>query len=167
MTWIPSSLAFSELGKAGFPCPIPAQARALSASSQMSSVQCVSTPPPVFHAYHLLVRIPTGVGPGKEEEAIGAYLKASNWRFDNSQPELPGIKPLGGGKQFSSQKLGTNTHPHLRLDRENTMISVPRVNPGDMVFWHCASGELVQNCPVIRQVDNGLLRRRPFRRNVS
>jgi hypothetical protein len=80
------------------------------------------------------------VGPGKEEEAIGAYLKASNWRFDNSQSELPGIIPLGGGKQFSNQKLATNTHPHLRLDRENTMISVPRVNPGDMVFWHC--GEL-------------------------
>lgn len=28
-------------------------------------------------------------------------------------------------------------HPHLRLDE--TMTSVPKVNPGDMVFWHCVS----------------------------
>jgi hypothetical protein len=28
-------------------------------------------------------------------------------------------------------------HPHLRLDK--TMTSVPKVNPGDMVFWHCVS----------------------------
>lgn len=26
-------------------------------------------------------------------------------------------------------------HPHMMLDK--TMISIPRVYPGDMVFWHC------------------------------
>jgi len=32
-------------------------------------------------------------------------------------------------------KLTDDTHPNLRL--ESCMTSVPRVEPGDMVFWHC------------------------------
>lgn len=76
-------------------------------------------------------------GPEKEEEAIRAYLATSNWRFDNSQPDFPGVIPIDGGKLFIGQTLDTNTHPHMRLDRENTMVSIPRVKPGDMVFWHC------------------------------
>jgi hypothetical protein len=28
-----------------------------------------------------------------------------------------------------------STHPHLELGK--TMTSVPKVYPGDMVFWHC------------------------------
>ena len=32
-------------------------------------------------------------------------------------------------------RLTPYTHPHLQL--EETMTSVPKVNPGDMVFWHC------------------------------
>ena len=31
--------------------------------------------------------------------------------------------------------LSPESHPHLRLDE--CMVSVPKVNPGDTVFWHC------------------------------
>lgn len=36
---------------------------------------------------------------------------------------------------FSGPRPTPQQHPHLRL--EQTMTSVPKVNPGDMVFWHC------------------------------
>ncbi|KAJ7509767.1 DUF1479-domain-containing protein [Mycena galericulata] len=42
---------------------------------------------------------------------------------------------------FAGSGLGTGlelneaTHPHLRLDK--TMISMPHVEPGDQVYWHC------------------------------
>ncbi|KAF7356273.1 Duf1479 domain protein [Mycena venus] len=45
------------------------------------------------------------------------------------------------GTGFSGCGLGTGlelneaTHPHLRLDK--TMVSMPRVEPGDQVYWHC------------------------------
>jgi len=60
---------------------------------------------------------------------------ANNWKFDISSPDFPGIglHPKDGG--YASLLLSTETHPHLRLDE--CMISVPKVNPGDTVFWHC------------------------------
>ncbi|KAJ7763592.1 hypothetical protein DFH07DRAFT_738613 [Mycena maculata] len=45
------------------------------------------------------------------------------------------------GTAFAGSGLGTGmefndaTHPHLRLDK--TMVSMPRVEPGDQVYWHC------------------------------
>ncbi|KAF8318653.1 DUF1479-domain-containing protein [Clavulina sp. PMI_390] len=72
-----------------------------------------------------------------EAQAVKTYLAPDNWKFDTSSPEFPGISPIDGGKLFSGQKLGPQTHPHMRLDRESSMISVPKVYPGDMVFWHC------------------------------
>ncbi|KAJ7117571.1 hypothetical protein C8R44DRAFT_925086 [Mycena epipterygia] len=45
------------------------------------------------------------------------------------------------GTAFAGSGLGTGmefndaSHPHLRLDK--TMISMPRVEPGDQVYWHC------------------------------
>ena len=55
--------------------------------------------------------------------------------LDISTPEFPGISPhlLNGG--YSSLLLTPESHPHLRLDE--CMVSVPKVNPGDTVFWHC------------------------------
>lgn len=79
--------------------------------------------------------------PDDDNEAINAFLAPGNWKFDNSWPEFPGIASIKGGEQFSGQKMNANTHPHFRLDRENTMISAPRVLPGDMVFWHCGRPE--------------------------
>ena len=33
------------------------------------------------------------------------------------------------------QEMNNSLHPHLDLSK--SMISIPEVNPGDMVFWHC------------------------------
>jgi len=41
----------------------------------------------------------------------------------------------GKEKLFYGPLLFNETHPHMKL--EDTMVSVPRVEPGDMVFWHC------------------------------
>lgn len=60
-------------------------------------------------------------------------LKPENWVFDISTPDFPGILVLADG--FSGPRPTPELHPHLRL--EKTMTSVPKVNPGDMVFWHC------------------------------
>ncbi|OSX58833.1 hypothetical protein POSPLADRAFT_1184529 [Postia placenta MAD-698-R-SB12] len=56
-----------------------------------------------------------------------------NWEYDVSSSDFPGVYSTGTG--FRGPWPNTKTHPHLRLDE--TMVSVPKVNPGDMVFWHC------------------------------
>lgn len=53
--------------------------------------------------------------------------------IDISSPEFPGIHPRDGG--YAGPKPTPALHPHLQLD--DTMTSVPRVSPGDAVFWHC------------------------------
>ncbi|RDB26364.1 Uncharacterized protein YbiU [Hypsizygus marmoreus] len=60
-------------------------------------------------------------------------LDAKNWEFDLSSSEFPGIYPRDGG--FAGPHPTPTLHPHLEL--EKTMTSVPKVNPGDAVFWHC------------------------------
>lgn len=52
---------------------------------------------------------------------------------DVSDPDFPGIYSMGPA--LIGPKLDPSTHPHLRL--EQAMVSVPKVQPGDMVFWHC------------------------------
>ncbi|PWW80900.1 DUF1479-domain-containing protein [Tuber magnatum] len=37
--------------------------------------------------------------------------------------------------QGACQEYNNTTHPHLRLD--DAMTHVPRISPGDYVFWHC------------------------------
>ncbi|KAF8071601.1 hypothetical protein FPV67DRAFT_1622090 [Lyophyllum atratum] len=61
------------------------------------------------------------------------FLDAKNWEFDISSPEFPGIYPQDGG--FAGPRPTPDLHPHLEL--EKTMTSVPKVFPGDTVFWHC------------------------------
>ena len=39
------------------------------------------------------------------------------------------------GCGYTGPRPTPKLHPHLRL--EETMTSVPKVVPGDMVFWHC------------------------------
>ena len=53
--------------------------------------------------------------------------------LDISNPDFPGIYSWQGA--FIGPRPNTKTHPHLKLDE--TMVSVPKVYPGDMVFWHC------------------------------
>lgn len=43
--------------------------------------------------------------------------------------DIPGASP-GKGLEFNNK-----THPEM--DLENLMVLVPKVEPGDMVFWHC------------------------------
>ena len=81
-------------------------------------------------------------------------LKAENWKFgkpprvttlnraqlrlDIENPTFHGVSQdasagkAGGARPF---EFSHKTHPHMMLDE--TMISVPQVHPGDMVFWHC------------------------------
>ncbi|KAH9902605.1 DUF1479-domain-containing protein [Cubamyces lactineus] len=66
---------------------------------------------------------------GKSAESFAP----EDWQFDISNPDFPGIYSLG--QAFTGPRPNTNSHPHLRLDE--TMVSVPKVYPGDMVFWHC------------------------------
>ncbi|KAG5644640.1 hypothetical protein DXG03_008022 [Asterophora parasitica] len=61
------------------------------------------------------------------------FLEASNWEFDISSPDFPGISPRDGG--YDGPQPTPALHPHLEL--EKTMTSVPKVYPGDTVFWHC------------------------------
>ncbi|KAI9566894.1 hypothetical protein HD554DRAFT_2024990 [Boletus coccyginus] len=60
-------------------------------------------------------------------------LDPKNWEFDISTPDFPGIYPMDGG--YIGPGPTPALHPHLEL--EETMTSVPKVVPGDMVFWHC------------------------------
>ncbi|KAL0580982.1 hypothetical protein V5O48_001074 [Marasmius crinis-equi] len=51
------------------------------------------------------------------------------WEPDLDGPMFPG-SGLGRCQEFT-----TDSHPHLKLDK--TMVSMPRVEPGDQVYWHC------------------------------
>ncbi|TKY87124.1 hypothetical protein EX895_003801 [Sporisorium graminicola] len=57
------------------------------------------------------------------------YLAPDNWTLDPTSRSFPGCS-LGHNIELSA-----TTHPHLHLDQ--TMVSIPRVEPGDMVLWHC------------------------------
>ncbi|KAG6844690.1 hypothetical protein H0H87_004665 [Tephrocybe sp. NHM501043] len=61
------------------------------------------------------------------------FLDAQSWQFDISSPEFPGIYAKDGG--YAGPRPTPELHPHLEL--EKTMTSVPKVYPGDTVFWHC------------------------------
>ncbi|TDL17914.1 DUF1479-domain-containing protein [Rickenella mellea] len=69
----------------------------------------------------------------KEKLVTEDPLDAQNWEFDDSTPDFPGIFARKVG--FHGPRLTNASHPHMRLDE--TMTSVPKVYPGDMVFWHC------------------------------
>ncbi|EKM54672.1 uncharacterized protein PHACADRAFT_258661 [Phanerochaete carnosa HHB-10118-sp] len=71
--------------------------------------------------------------PVSEDISEADLFKAENWKFDITSEDFPGIYSLDKG--YSGPRPKTETHPHLRLDK--TMVSVPKVKPGDMVFWHC------------------------------
>ncbi|KAG6827163.1 hypothetical protein H0H92_012923 [Tricholoma furcatifolium] len=61
------------------------------------------------------------------------FLNPASWEFDISNPNFPGIYPRDGG--YAGPRPTPELHPHLEL--EKTMTSVPKVYPGDTVFWHC------------------------------
>jgi len=87
------------------------------------------------NAYLLLRPFFSPIKPASEFQDREEFLASENWRFDNSNTQFPGISMIEGRMMFSSQYLDSESHPHIRVDM--AMISVPKVNPGDMVFWHC------------------------------
>ncbi|KAF5363227.1 hypothetical protein D9758_008386 [Tetrapyrgos nigripes] len=56
-------------------------------------------------------------------------LKPEDWELDLSSTKFPGAA-MGKGLE-PSEKM----HFHLKLDK--TMVSIPKVEPGDQVYWHC------------------------------
>ena len=52
---------------------------------------------------------------------------------DISTADFPGAKLVNG--HYGGLRPTPEFHPHLRL--EECMVSAPKVNPGDAVFWHC------------------------------
>ncbi|GBE88545.1 DUF1479-domain-containing protein [Sparassis latifolia] len=69
----------------------------------------------------------------RPKEGAEDVIDSKNWEYDITSSDFPGVYSTGSG--FRGPWPNTKTHPHLRLDE--TMVSVPKVNPGDMVFWHC------------------------------
>lgn len=65
---------------------------------------------------------------------------ASGWP-DPSQWTLDTTSRFPGSVGGASQELGDVAHPHLRL--KECLVSIPRVYPGDGVFWHCDASILV------------------------
>ncbi|KAF7309866.1 Duf1479 domain protein [Mycena indigotica] len=57
-------------------------------------------------------------------------LKFENWNV----PDVDNPNFVGAG-MGTGLELNNITHPHLKL--AETMVSVPMVEPGDQVYWHC------------------------------
>jgi hypothetical protein len=55
-------------------------------------------------------------------------MDATKWTLDVNNPWFPGTW------RDDSQLLSPTSHPHLRLPE--CMVSIPRMNPGDTVWWH-------------------------------
>lgn len=63
------------------------------------------------------------------EDAQNVSLAAEDWELNLEGSEFPGSVP---GK---TQELNEVTHPHLRL--AETMVSIPKIEPGDQVYCEC------------------------------
>ncbi|KAF4562978.1 hypothetical protein EYR40_007304 [Pleurotus pulmonarius] len=61
--------------------------------------------------------------------ASPASLDPADWEPDLDTPAFPG-NVIG-----KTQEVKEHLHPHLQLHR--TMVSIPQVEPGDQVYWHC------------------------------
>lgn len=55
--------------------------------------------------------------------------------FNLKSPQLAIDSSFPGSAPGTCQEYNDETHPHLELD--DTMVSMPRVEPGDYVAWHC------------------------------
>ncbi|KIJ08600.1 hypothetical protein PAXINDRAFT_172871 [Paxillus involutus ATCC 200175] len=84
--------------------------------------------------------VTTGTSADQNQEASGARQSVSlaqeDWELNLDGSEFPGSVP---GK---TQELNEVTHPHLRL--AETMVSSPRIEPGDQVYWHCDTVHAVE-----------------------
>ncbi|KAF9874293.1 hypothetical protein CkaCkLH20_08276 [Colletotrichum karsti] len=55
-------------------------------------------------------------------------MDATKWTLDDSTSWFPGTF------KTESQRLSRSSHPHLRL--EECLVHVPKMEPGDTVWWH-------------------------------
>ena len=83
-------------------------------------------------AYLLLMPFFTSSQEFLHENDRSNWLDVSNWHL---QKEVTSV--LQGAQLGNAQELNRDLHPHLRLDE--TMVHVPKINPGDYVVWHCDS----------------------------
>ena len=60
------------------------------------------------------------------------FLDSDNWQLE-AQP----TSTLHGSAMSHCQELNDALHPHLALSK--SMVSIPQVQPGDYVAWHCDS----------------------------
>lgn len=56
------------------------------------------------------------------------YLSPENWELDLETSAFPNAPPA------RSQEFNDVSHPHLELSR--SVVSIPRVRPGDQAWWH-------------------------------
>ncbi|KIW66464.1 hypothetical protein PV04_05799 [Phialophora macrospora] len=73
-------------------------------------------------------------------ESEADVMDASKWTFDVEDPWFPGTF------RDDSQLLSPTSHPHLRL--RECMVGIPKMNPGDTVWWHadmCHAVEVEHN----------------------
>ncbi|KAI1252415.1 hypothetical protein MGN70_006990 [Eutypa lata] len=56
-------------------------------------------------------------------------LDAEKWTFDTEDPWFPGVW------RNTSQELSPDAFPHLRL--KECLVHIPKMGPGDTVWWHC------------------------------
>ena len=85
---------------------------------------------PLFNratAYYLLRPFFT---PKNPNPASAAFLDSNNWQFESETTST-----LQGAYPGHGQELNAKLHPHLEL--ETSMVSVPKVRPGDYIAWHC------------------------------
>ncbi|KAF8161499.1 hypothetical protein B0H34DRAFT_654175 [Crassisporium funariophilum] len=70
-------------------------------------------------------------------DPLSGSLKFEDWVVDLESSAFPGSS-IG-----KTQELNEKTHPHLKLGQ--TMVSMPKVEPGDQVFWHCDTVHAVES----------------------
>jgi hypothetical protein len=65
----------------------------------------------------------------RPKSGVNDSLAFDDWELDITSSAFP------GSFMGKAQELNEKTHPHLRLDK--TMISVPKIEPGDQVYCEC------------------------------
>mgnify|MGYP001356947321 CR=1 FL=1 len=143
------SLASSVPSKVGSQSVRQRQEKALCRSSPGSKfpahtssfVHSSLQPSPLIRLRYMMRRTGNSVSISLRQSWTATLTAGS----DLSKPDFHGILPMENGYigPFPTPEL----HPHLRLDQ--TMTSVPKVYPGDMVFWHC---DLIHS---VERVHNG------------
>lgn len=61
---------------------------------------------------------------------------AGKWETDGNSPVFHGAE-IGKGQELTEQD-----HPHMS---HNNFVSIPKVQPGDAVFWHCDTAHMVES----------------------